>query len=613
MSFGTNSYLRGVKMDKNRLESTLQKLFAKKKAIIVSISGDWGVGKTYFWKHFAEQTLTGKQAFAYISLFGKEHYKDIIEEIIFKLFDKENKKIQNISRVLTNAVNYMAKIASGGILNLNINPQTIFSLLKKENFSNIVICFDDIERLSNKLDIRDFLGLLSQLKEDKHCKIVLILNQNQLQSSHARDFDKFSEKTIDINLRYTPSIENSFEIASNIVKDDTNNSIFKIFNQEQILKIFKDINLDNIRLIIYILETLSDFAEELQKFDELNEDFTNQLLVSIINTLTCLKIFGCNETTFAFFKKYSDFFTTIVCSELFKSDRHIDKTQDKEKDYLEYLEIKSKFPNFIKYKKAMETYQGQTNELVKIIEFYYKHSYISTNNIAYLKEINIKKNIDKAVHNVFEINALVTDWTTSVEPCSEAYKRLTKMYSYKDNVYLYDKIASYNEGFRCIEDIINTFKPYITNLSLSSNNFYQTIFDNINSLKIDNETKNELLDIIFVNNSQNPKIQDFKEKWKSKILTTREILLNTQRESNSKHIERVNALTKNDIKNFITTDKEGLTIVLKDNTNSDIFRKNKDEALKELQKEDKNYSNKLQIIYRMERIKNSKKEQNSNK
>lgn len=44
-------------------------------------------------------------------------------------------------------------------------------------------------------------------------------------------------------------------------------------------------------------------------------------------------MFGYNEATFVF-KTYWDFFTTIVCGDLSKSDRHIDKTQDKEKDYI---------------------------------------------------------------------------------------------------------------------------------------------------------------------------------------------------------------------------------------------------------------------------------------
>ncbi len=43
-----------------------------------------------------------------------------------------------------------------------------------------IVCIDDIERHGDNLSIKDVLGLVSYLKEQKQCKIILILNDEQL-------------------------------------------------------------------------------------------------------------------------------------------------------------------------------------------------------------------------------------------------------------------------------------------------------------------------------------------------------------------------------------------------------------------------------------------------
>jgi hypothetical protein len=45
-----------------------------------------------------------------------------------------------------------------------------FSLIK-----NAIVCVDDIERCGSNLKVRDVLGLVSNLKQRKRCKLILIL------------------------------------------------------------------------------------------------------------------------------------------------------------------------------------------------------------------------------------------------------------------------------------------------------------------------------------------------------------------------------------------------------------------------------------------------------
>lgn len=100
----------------------------------------------------------------YVSLFGKEHYKEVLEEITLKAY-KHNKILYFIRNIT------FWKLSIGAFLQLFI----------EKNFENIIVCLDDLERKSDKLDIKDILGLVNKLKEEK-CKVVLISNEDEMSS-----------------------------------------------------------------------------------------------------------------------------------------------------------------------------------------------------------------------------------------------------------------------------------------------------------------------------------------------------------------------------------------------------------------------------------------------
>jgi hypothetical protein len=77
-----------------------------------------------------------------------------------------------------------------------------------------LICIDDFERRGNGLDVRDVLGLINQLKEQKACKVCLILNENALGDGEI-DFRKYLEKVVDITLKFSPSPQECARIALN--------------------------------------------------------------------------------------------------------------------------------------------------------------------------------------------------------------------------------------------------------------------------------------------------------------------------------------------------------------------------------------------------------------
>jgi hypothetical protein len=64
-----------------------------------------------------------------------------------------------------------------------------------------------------RLDVSDALGLISYLREQRNCKVALILNDEQLEGEAKQTFEENLEKVADVSLVYEPLPADSVEIA----------------------------------------------------------------------------------------------------------------------------------------------------------------------------------------------------------------------------------------------------------------------------------------------------------------------------------------------------------------------------------------------------------------
>jgi len=247
---------------KKELEKKLLGILEKNEALIVALTGEWGIGKTYFWNEFAKKIFENAKAFnvsppptcvfmnnklpkkfknkkvAYVSLFGKVTLKDIETDIILqlsKIFKLKN-KLKNI-------------LGSSNFAGVDIASLT--SIIPNSDFEGIIICFDDFERKSDKLDSKDILGLISQFKEEKNCKIVMIFNKDEIYKDENEIFSKFNDKIIDYELQYKPTVLDSYSLIS------PNLNCFK----EYPLKYFEEKSINNIRVMKRVINALNDFKD----------------------------------------------------------------------------------------------------------------------------------------------------------------------------------------------------------------------------------------------------------------------------------------------------------------------------------------------------------------
>jgi hypothetical protein len=236
---------------------------------VIMLSGKWGTGKTYFWKNIIEPKLSvlkhNKKAYVYISLYGKEDIESIKNEILIKAYES----VENESTTLNRSVSVFNKITGVvpaiSFFGTKINMSSIESLftIKKINSAKEflldggIICFDDFERKSSKIDLNDLFGLIAQLSQDMKCKIVIILNSDVFEGRDATIFRNVKEKTVNKFLQFEPTTD---ELFDSIFNEKKYKNLFPY--REEILQYIKITNELNARFYIQILDNCFEWLEK---------------------------------------------------------------------------------------------------------------------------------------------------------------------------------------------------------------------------------------------------------------------------------------------------------------------------------------------------------------
>ena len=144
------------------IEKRLEEILKRKVGTCIVLDGEWGVGKTTFWKNFSDAKFNEKSV--YVSLFGKESIQEIKQEISLKFYRK-NKVVSKISKkfIPTGIFSFFAKrFADNKIAEFSL---IMLDSLYTDKYKDAIICFDDFARISNKINLKDVLGLISEYKE----------------------------------------------------------------------------------------------------------------------------------------------------------------------------------------------------------------------------------------------------------------------------------------------------------------------------------------------------------------------------------------------------------------------------------------------------------------
>ena len=250
--------------------------------IIVAIKGGWGEGKTYFWK----KTIVAdhpKHTPGYASVFGSDSLGDIRNQVVIEatttheqvkdILDDRIRKRGPIAGSVTAIAGFIAKLKGVPSLPSGLVSGVMEHFIFRKGW---VLCIDDIERLSSKVDFEAFLGYVNSLRDDRGINVVLIYNEEKVTGDRKKKetFEKYLEKIVDREFTFKPNINDVLQFVFSPDVTESSDLLNEVERRCIVL------GLRNIR----ILKRVSTFYTELKKAlpDDADSDYLSAGLYSLL-------------------------------------------------------------------------------------------------------------------------------------------------------------------------------------------------------------------------------------------------------------------------------------------------------------------------------------------
>jgi KAP family P-loop domain len=211
------------------IEPSLKYLLSRSDPFICLIKGQWGIGKTFFIKKFIREHRAelAKTNFSYVSLFGIASVDELIQAVFVnslstKTLDTTLSDAISSDEALSTRAKYLFDRAkpllarAGGLPIFGVNAIRGFTLGTMAHFFNrhSLVVIDDLERHSATLPVRDILGVVTQLKEERGCQIIIVMNEDALKKDgdDALYFET-KEKVFDREFAFEPTVDEAIAIG----------------------------------------------------------------------------------------------------------------------------------------------------------------------------------------------------------------------------------------------------------------------------------------------------------------------------------------------------------------------------------------------------------------
>jgi hypothetical protein len=199
------------------IQDEILRFLASNEPEVVCLTGRWGVGKTFAWRKYVKLAYEKKKIalthYSYVSLFGINS----LDALKYSIFENTVRSSDigaepTLETLRSNALAVAERLGRKSVWFLQQIPRvtSYVGSLAPAWFLSVrrtVICIDDIERRGASLTVREVLGLASMLKEQRGCKIALILNSDALEEDK-EEFRKYYEKVVDVSLESLRRLRN---------------------------------------------------------------------------------------------------------------------------------------------------------------------------------------------------------------------------------------------------------------------------------------------------------------------------------------------------------------------------------------------------------------------
>ncbi|WP_271461381.1 P-loop NTPase fold protein [Pantoea leporis] len=242
---------------------------------VMAIKGEWGVGKTFSWNKFLDEakqeSMISASRYSYVSLFGISSLEKLKQSIFENAISKESiGNAPSLETLSSNTKGMLETLGRSSLNKLRDLPYLKVATPAIEawsfmSISQYLICIDDLERKGTALEIKEVLGLISLLKEQKKCKVVLLLNDG---TNEVKDYEKFKEKVIDVELQFSPLPHECAKIAYDGSKE----------YHKDLSEYSTELGIKNIRILNKIERSISSVW---RYFDDSEADVKVQFLKSV--------------------------------------------------------------------------------------------------------------------------------------------------------------------------------------------------------------------------------------------------------------------------------------------------------------------------------------------
>jgi hypothetical protein len=273
------------------LESLMQYLMRPVTDYAYMITGEWGSGKTYFWKNVVlpelleERDWNNNKPFpVYVSLYGVKEINEITE-LIFAQSNPHLHKLSKASGTIAKVSLSLIKNQTGFDLKEYRKEAgtTLKNLAKKLGNRSLILCVDDLERCEIQYD--QIFGLLNGYVEHAGIKVVILCNESHiLQKKKKRNkYLAEKEKVVRATFKFKGFVNKA--ITSFFDEFESNKSYRQYLEDKKqaILTIFLASKYWNLRILNYSLQILQEIFDCCLEADpESYSGWKDQLVTTVI-------------------------------------------------------------------------------------------------------------------------------------------------------------------------------------------------------------------------------------------------------------------------------------------------------------------------------------------
>lgn len=269
------------------------------KAIL--FDGTWGIGKSYA----INKALNTNRNVCKVSMFGLNSANQIYHEVLFQLALR-NSVGGKIGKIADNVVEGLSVVwekaeQAKDIFHTIAKERELFLLLSKGFKSLHIVVIDDIERMSDNVNLEEFFGIVEELKQCPYMKVILVAHTGEMKGKNKELFDKYNEKVIDRIYHITEMPENvnwgELKIHAGFITDFL--ARYKVKNLrtlEKAQKFFDDVKIfsndiknerfiNEIRLICFAIVVESTDGLFLRKPEDVGNDPLGKNSLEIYNAI----------------------------------------------------------------------------------------------------------------------------------------------------------------------------------------------------------------------------------------------------------------------------------------------------------------------------------------